>query len=149
MPVSEAFKKRINYLADETYLTKTELRLKIGVSNSSFFSATAYGIVPTTRILVKIADYFEVSVDYLLGKTSENDFIKTDSNATFHERFIELCTEKKASFYKVGHDCGIDDSLILHWLKQKFIPTIDTLEILSDYFGVSPDYLLGRTDFRF
>ena len=149
MPVSEAFKKRINYLADETYLTKTELRLKIGVSNSSFFSATAYGIIPTTKTLVKIADYFDVSINYLLGKTSEDDFIKSDdSDATFHERFVELCAEKKLSFYKVGHDCGIDDSLILHWLKQKFIPTIDTLEILSDYFGVSPDYLLGRSDFR-
>lgn len=148
MPVSEAFKKRINYLADETYLTKSQLRLKIGISNSSFFSATVYGIVPTTKILVKIADYFEVSVNYLLGKTSENDFIKSDSDETFHDRFVALCNEKNLSFYKVGHDCGIDDSLILHWLRHKFIPMIDTLEILSDYFGVSPDYLLGRSDFR-
>ena len=102
MPVSEAFKERINYLADETYLTKTELRLKIGISNSSFFSATAYGIIPTTKILVKIADYFEVSINYLLGKTKENDFIKTDSAATFHERFLELCAEKKTSFTRSG-----------------------------------------------
>ena len=37
-----------------------------------------------------------------------------------------------------------DDSLYAPWKKNK--PSIDKLNAVADYFGVTTDYLLGRTD---
>ena len=120
----------------------------MNVRSTALSSAITYGIIPTTKTLVKMADFFDVSLNYLLGKTESDNFIRSEKKVSFHERLSELCAEKNVSYYKVGLDCGIYDSLISHWFKKGFIPTIELIEILSDYFNVSPDYLLGRTDFK-
>ena len=36
----------------------------------------------------------------------------------------------------------------IEWEKKGTIPSLDYLKCLADYFNVSPDYLLGRTDDR-
>lgn len=148
MPISVDFQKRISQLAEDCDCTRTELRTNMNVSSTALSSAITYGIIPTTKTLVKMADFFDVSLNYLLGKTESDNFIRSEKEVSFHERLSELCAEKNVSYYKVGLDCGIYDSLISHWFKKGFIPTIELIEILSDYFNVSPDYLLGRTDFK-
>lgn len=40
------------------------------------------------------------------------------------------------------------DSAVSHWETGISFPDVNTLLKLSDYFGVSLDYLLGRSEFR-
>ncbi len=148
MPISSKFHQRIKQLVDDCDYSRTELRAMLHISSNSFANAVVYGIVPTPKTLVKIADFFEVSFDYLLGKTDSNDFSGTVNPKTFHERFTELCLEKSITSYKVALDCGFDNSLIVRWFQKNYLPSLEILEVLCDYFNVSPDYLLGRTDFK-
>ncbi len=147
MPISTKFQKRIIELVNEAELKKIDLA-KIGnFDYRSLSNAIVYGIVPTTSTLIKMADYFKVSMGYLLGRTDENDYIES-SNTNFQERFLFLCKEKGVSHYKVSQDCFFDKSNISRWLSKGYLPTLEILDMITKYFNVSIDYILGRSDFR-
>lgn len=148
MTVSSSFQKRIRSLVDESEYSRTELREILKISSTSFTNALIYGVIPTPKTLIKIADHFEVTISYLLGKEETNNFIRSSCNKTFYDRLTELCNEKGISHYKVAQDCLFDKSLISRWFSKQYLPSLEILEILSDYFKVSADYLLGRTDFK-
>lgn len=63
-----------------------------------------------------------------------------------YEIFLRLMEEKKLTPYKVSKDTGITQATFSRWKTGKASPSIETLQILSDYFHVSTDYLLGKED---
>lgn len=60
------------------------------------------------------------------------------------ERIKELAQKKGYSLQKVAEDLDFSVNY-LYTLKEK-VPKSDRLQELADYFNVSTDYLLGRTD---
>ncbi|MFP7288045.1 helix-turn-helix transcriptional regulator [Shouchella clausii] len=60
------------------------------------------------------------------------------------ERIKLLCDEKKTNFAEVERKIGISNGQIRRW--NKSTPGTDKLELVADYFDVSVDYLLGRTN---
>ncbi len=147
MPISTKFQKRVNELVDDANLKKVDLAKLGGIDYRSLSNAIVYGIVPTTSTLIKMANYFKVSMDYLLGRTDINEYIEL-SNTTFQERFEKLCKEKGVSHYKVSQDCFFDKSNISRWLSKGYLPTLEILDMITKYFNVSIDYILGRSEFR-
>ena len=146
MPVSTEFQKRIRELAAESDKTYAELTKLIGIDDRPFSHAVQYGIIPSTRVLIRIADYFQVSIDFLLGKTDEETFYPSETNSDFFTRIVELCSEKDVTFYEVAKQCHLDKSCVSRWVRLKSLPTLEYLELIVDYFHVSIDYMLGRTD---
>ncbi|MGI6561653.1 MAG: helix-turn-helix domain-containing protein [Clostridia bacterium] len=59
-----------------------------------------------------------------------------------------LRVEKKLSMKKAGEAVGVSDSAWNKYEKNKADPSIDILLRIADFFGVSTDYLLGRTEIR-
>ena len=53
-----------------------------------------------------------------------------------------LMESKSISAYKMSKDTGISDRLIGYWKKSEKLPSAENLMIISNYFGVSIDYLL-------
>ncbi len=148
MSISKIFKSRLLELVNETNENTTTLNKLMKVDYRSFYHAIEYGIIPSTRILLKIANYFQASIDFLIGKTDNENFYYSENGSTFFSRISELCTERKITFYKVEKDCHFYKGYIKRWIKNKSFPELDSLEILADYFYVSLDYILGRTDDR-
>ena len=68
--------------------------------------------------------------------------------ATFNERLKELRKEKSITIEKLATDLGSAKSTISRYENGLREPKKDFLEMLSQYFDVSVDYLLGRTDER-
>lgn len=67
----------------------------------------------------------------------------------FFERFKQLCNERKMSPTGVGAVIGISKTTISYWRNTPgVIPKLEQLSSLSNYFDVSIDYLLGKTDIR-
>lgn len=147
MPISTTFQKRINELVAETDLKKPDLAKAGNFDYRSLSNALVYGIIPTTTTLIRMADYFNVSMDYLLGRTDKNDYTEP-STTTFQERFEKLCEEKGVTHYKVSQECFFDKSNISRWLSKGYLPTLELLDMITKYFNVSIDYILGRSDFR-
>ena len=64
----------------------------------------------------------------------------------FKRRFQELKKERSTSNYAISKTLNISDSAISAWELSKKMPSIESLYKLADFFNVSIDYLVGRTD---
>ena len=105
-------------------------------------------MVPSSRTLIIIANYFNVPMEYLLGKSDDSFFEKSKEKNSFWDRLELLCKERQSNYCKESKACHFDKNYISRWIKNKYIASLDMLEILADHFEVSLDYLLGRTDYR-
>lgn len=148
MAISKEFQSRFIELINELDLKKrTEIANTIGITYATFSKAYNYGILPTVPILIRIADYFNISIDYLIGSTDNDFFYKSNNSATFQTRLEELRLKKGiATVYELSQRIHIHRNNIAQWLKKDYIPTIDDLIIIANLFDVSIDYLVGRTD---
>ena len=146
MSISNVFQNRITELVEDCEVKKSELPNLIGVDYRSLSNALNYGIIPTPRILIRIADYFNVSIKYLLGTSNDEYFSKSKVKSDFKTSFDFLCKENNITFYKVSKDLHFDQSYITRWFNKNYLPSLELLDLISDYFEVSVDYLLGRTD---
>ena len=70
------FGKKLKELRLEKKINQSELGEKIGISPSTVGMYERDQRFPDKDIRGKIADYFEVSVDYLLGRTDERNLNK-------------------------------------------------------------------------
>lgn len=64
----------------------------------------------------------------------------------FAERFKNLRLEKSISQQDIAASLGVDRSIVSHWERGTRIPSLDIAYALADYFDVSLDYLVGRSD---
>ena len=67
----EAFSKLVSTLGDS--LSGNDIAEKIGISNSSYYKIIKRGAAPQMSVIVKIANYFGVPVDILIGRWSKED----------------------------------------------------------------------------
>lgn len=66
----------------------------------------------------------------------------------FSERLGELIKEKGVAWKVVSKELEIGINQKRYWETHGNLPDGDTLKKLSDYFGVSVEYLMGKTDDR-
>lgn len=57
-----------------------------------------------------------------------------------------LLREKGVTASKMLADLGMNKSSVLNWKTRGTVPGGATLQKIADYFGVSVDYLLGKTE---
>ncbi len=72
----EIFAERIRELRLERGLTQEEVGEIIGVKRYSVYSYEKGRACPEMKGLVALADYFEVSIDYLAGRTDRREINK-------------------------------------------------------------------------
>ncbi|RXA87748.1 helix-turn-helix domain-containing protein [Enterococcus hirae] len=63
---------------------------------------------------------------------------------TVFERIKKLAQSQKVSLSKVAIDLGFSENLFYRWKTSE--PKARDLQKVADYFNVSVDYLLGRTE---
>lgn len=63
----------------------------------------------------------------------------------FWDVFLSLCAEIGADPTPTAVKIGFSNATATHW-KNGQTPRGASLKKVADYFGVSPDYLLGKTD---
>lgn len=67
-------------------------------------------------------------------------------NRAFQDVFRELRLEKKMSQEKMADELDVSQSLINNWETNRSTPAPEMLEYIADYFDVSTDFLIGRTN---
>ncbi|MDU4959079.1 MAG: helix-turn-helix transcriptional regulator [Sporomusaceae bacterium] len=68
------------------------------------------------------------------------------SRETFANRLKTLRTSKNLSHAALGNELGVSKALVGHWETGLRLPSLETADALADYFEVSLDYLVGRSD---
>lgn len=66
----------------------------------------------------------------------------------FSERLKQLRKERKLTQNEMAEICGLKPRGYQEYEYEKGYPTVPGLIFLADFFGVSTDYLLGRSDKR-
>jgi transcriptional regulator with XRE-family HTH domain len=69
-----------------------------------------------------------------------------NENRMFGDIFKELRTQKKISQDKIADDLDISQPLIAKWESHQSTPSPEMLDYIADYFDVSTDFLIGRTN---
>lgn len=64
----------------------------------------------------------------------------------FSERLKELRIEKGLSQRDLAKATDLSQSAIVHWENNRRVPNAEAIIVLSQYFKVSADYLLGIED---
>jgi len=67
-------------------------------------------------------------------------------NAQIAFHIKSLCIERNISINQLFRDCKIRKGLIYDLEKRDYTPSVKAVSDIADYFGVSIDYLVGRTD---
>lgn len=65
----------------------------------------------------------------------------------FPERLRKLREKKRLKRYVLSERCGLNSDAIRRYELGTAKPTMDALKSIADEFGVSVDYLMGRTDY--
>lgn len=66
---------------------------------------------------------------------------------TTFDRVKKLCDEQGISIVELEEKVGFGRNALYKWKKQS--PKAETLQRVAEYFNVSTDYLLGRTDKKY
>lgn len=69
-----------------------------------------------------------------------------DYKKSFSERLVQLRKDKSLSLASLGTVLGVTDEAVRLMEKAKRSPSFEVLCALADYFDVSLDYLVGRSD---
>ena len=132
----------------------TELMIEKGVNTVSL--AAAIGVSDETvrrwkngerdillSQLVKLADYFQCSLDFLTGRSDSVLDYQVSEMPPFYDSLRAVMAEKGVTRYKLIKDLPIYGGYFTNWKKGKS-PNILTLIMLADYLDVTIDYLVGR-----
>ena len=60
------------------------------------------------------------------------------------ERLRELMKEQGLNQVKLAERVGVKQNTVSAWLLKKKEPSLTSLWLVADYFGVETDYLIGR-----
>ena len=119
-------------------MTRAELERKIGLSAGSIRNWSKS--IPSGDKLKKVADYFDVTTDYLLGRTENNTF----NVLPIFQRIQDLAAKRNKNLKDISLELGFSKNY-LYTLKTQ-VPSVDKLQKLAEYFGVTTDYLIqGET----
>ena len=146
--ISPIFQKRIKEAIEEHELTKVQFAKAVGVSKDVIIKITTYQIVPSIKSIIKIADYLQLPILYLFGETEYDYFTPAREPSTFLVRIEQLTEEKGIKYSALSHKLSFAPNAVYEWFRTNSIPSLDYLIELANYFDVSVDYLLGRTDDR-
>lgn len=104
--------------------------------------------IPDLDRLINIADYFQVSLDYLCCNKS-NDNVRCTNPGTRIKRLIKKNGLSQKEFVdKFNEKYGYSDSeaTISQYVNNKRTPEINKMVKIADFFNVTLDYIMCRTD---
>ena len=132
----------------ENGLNQTELAEILQVKPATVSRYILGQQTPDIFQAVKIANYFNCTLDYLFGLEENNNDKKFRECPVFKTRFVFLLNHFNKSIKEVEEKTGIAKSAMYYWLKGERKPSMDSIIKLARCFDSSVDFVLGRVDFE-
>lgn len=151
------FGKRFKALRLENKITQNKLAEIFYLNKSSISRYESGNQIPESVSLQKFADYFNVSLDYLMGisdiRDSSINIFKIHSLnkeveriMTFGDQLKYLRINKGITQQELADAMKVGRPTIAGYETKGKQPDYEKLAWLSNFFNVSIDYLLGHTD---
>lgn len=143
------YKDKIRMLREKENITQKMMADALGISRSAYdHFEQQYDVIPIKR-LNQVANYFNVSIDFLFGFTDKWQYKNSKKDIDIIKssiRLKEFRKDNKLTQEKLGIIINTSPSVILHHEHQRVILGTQYLYDLCKKFSISADYLLGKTD---
>lgn len=141
------FAESLSELITTTKLTPSEFAEKLGCGKGTISRYLSGGKMPSVELLLKMADYFQCSTDYLLGLETENYPRVLKTPPSFQERLPLLCKQLNTTKAEIKRKCNFAESAIYFWQSGERKPSVESIYKIAVAYGYSMDFILGRSDF--
>jgi transcriptional regulator with XRE-family HTH domain len=140
---------RLRKARERANLMQKDAAHKVGISNVTL-SQYEKGIRnPDPHLLAKLADLYDVSADWLLGRTDDpnSNIVKGEKTyETLAQRLTDLRKKLNLTQEDMAHKLGINRDIYANYESGRREPSYEVLKKIAEYFNVSTDYLLGVAD---
>ena len=142
------YKEKLKELREYEDIKQKELAEIIGISNAAFSEFEREKTIIPIIHLVSIANYFNVSLDYIFSFTKEKSYknIKDINNLEAGKRLKEFRKEYKLTQTKLAELLNTNQSVIANYERGRNYIATPFLYTICNKYHVSADYLLGRID---
>lgn len=140
------FSERLAELLAEKEMKSEAFSQNAGLAGASVRSWLRGDSLPTLSSVVKIADFFSCSVDFLIGRSETEETIVPRPVPPFYPRLRAVMTARRVTRYELTRKTSVKDPSFANWAKG-MLPSLPSVCILADYLHVSVDFLIGRSDF--
>lgn len=131
-------------LISDSGLTLKETAERIGIPATCLTDYLLEKHQPAVESIIKIADYYNCSVDFLLGRETEKQNLTFKTCPPFQEQLRYLKNYFNCSSYRFFNGTKISKSAYYSWLRGAHKPTLDNIIDLADEFDCRVDFILGR-----
>lgn len=121
-----------------------DLSKRIGIDDYVIRQWQLAKFMPSLDSLVKVADYFNVPIDFMLGLSDSDKLVRYEPPKPFVEQLTFLMQSKNITAYRLAKECGVGRAAVSKWLTEQRVPYFDSVIKLSQYFGCSIDFIIGR-----
>ena len=136
--------ERLDELMFENSIDAITLGKQIGVSKMTIYRYLSKKRMPKIDIIIKLADYFNCSLDFFIGLSDDNKSTAFKSPPIFSEQFKFILNKYNTTEYFVHKNRKISRSVLFSWLNGTRLPSIESLITLAKHFNCSVDYIVGR-----
>lgn len=138
------FGETLKELLDEQNLTGKQLGLELGIAGPTITRYIQGKFMPSMNNLILIADYFNCSTDYLLGREPDNQNLKFKKCPPFTEQIEFLAKHFCPTFDAFYTKAKIHESTFYEWKNGSSIPTLESIIRIAETFDCRVDFVLGR-----
>lgn len=140
--------ERIKNIREDNDLTQKEIAQILGISRANY-SAMENGRISFSLLNIsKIADYYNISIDYLLGLTNTKRYTINNNELNLNDfgKSLRKARRKlRLTQENIAFDLGVTQPTYANYEKGKTIISVNRLFILSKIYNLSFDQLLGKT----
>lgn len=133
---SDLFGPRLTALRHERNLTRLDVSESLGVNQFTLRNYEIGTRQPDHDFLMKAADFYGVSVDFLLGHAGDSD--ESSMNTFRMHRLSAGLSQKQAAL-----EIGVKQPSMCAWETGKAYPTYENLLAMAQLYNVSVDALVG------
>lgn len=134
--------KKLKALRKSRGLSQVEIAEHLGIAQSTYAGYETASRKITLNMLVRLSDYFGVSIDSLLK--GANVKMRENRTSNLYASIQQLCKKHNITIAFLERACGLGNGTIKKW--GTAASSVDRLKKVADYFGVSIDSLL-KDDF--
>lgn len=141
------YKLNLQNVRLEHKLTQENIAMKLNITRSVYAKyESGYELIPLKH-LISFANHFNISIDYILGLTSEKIHIPSNNDySIITKRLKEFRKEQKLTQEKLAKLLNTNKSVICNYEKGRYMIATPFLYTICKKYHISADYLLGRTD---
>ena len=141
----EILLKRLINLRKESGVSQMVLAEAIGTTTQAISKYETTDQDVTVKRILEFADYFNVSVDYLMGISDSKDILEPRSDDPYYKRIGDIRRLKRLKQKEMAELLGVSQQQVGRFESGKHELSGKRFLQIAEVCGVSLDYLAGRT----